>query len=177
MRVIDMALSKNIVAALTKQINAEFFSSYLYLSMASQFDVMNLKGFSNWMKVQAQEEITHAMKFFGYLSDRGSKVELLSIDRPKTRWKDPLEVFKGAYDHEVKVTDMINKIVTLALKEGDHNTNTFLQWFVNEQIEEEASTDGVVQKLKLIKSDSSGLFMIDQELAQRVFVPATANQK
>jgi len=86
-------------------------------------------------------------------------------------------VFKGAYDHEVKVTDMINKIVTLALKEGDHTTNTFLQWFVNEQIEEEASTDGVVQKLKLIKSDSSGLFMIDQELAQRVFVPATANQK
>ncbi|MBF0525631.1 MAG: ferritin [Deltaproteobacteria bacterium] len=157
--------------AINEQINAELYSSYLYLSMTSSFYSINLPGFANWMRVQTQEELVHAMKFYDYLISRGGRVILKPIEGVPTSWESPLAVFEDAYKHEQKVTGLINKLVDLAIESSDHATNTFLQWFVNEQVEEEASADGVVQKLRLMGGQGSALFMIDQELATRVFVP------
>lgn len=168
-------ISKKIEEALNRQINAELYSAYLYLSMSAHFQTLNLKGFANWMRVQALEEFTHADKFYGFVLDRGGRVTLTAIDGPPTKWASPLAIFQEAYKHEQKVTGLINALVDLAIKEKDHATNTFLQWFVNEQVEEEANADGIAQQLKLV-GDGSGLLMLDRELAQRVFVPPTAGQ-
>ena len=164
-------LSKKIEKALNDQINAELYSAYLYLSMASYFESANLKGMGNWMRVQNQEETMHAMKLFDYVIEKGGKVSLQPIEGPQTTWKSPLAVFEAAYGHEQKVTALINRLMDLAIKEGDHATNITLQWFVTEQVEEEASADEIVQKLKLMANASGGLFMLDRELAQRVFTP------
>ncbi len=164
--------------ALNKQLNAELYSAYLYFSMSAYFKSINLPGFSNWMRVQALEEMTHADKFYTYLLSRGGAVELETITGPPKTWESPMAVFEHTYSHEQKVTSLISDLVNLALEEGDHATNVFLQWFVNEQIEEESSADGILQKLKLIGKESSSLFLIDQELGQRVFTPpAAANAK
>ena len=160
--------------ALNKQHNAELYSAYLYLSMSAYFQSVNLGGFANWMRVQAKEELAHAMKFYDYVNERGGRVILQPVEEPPSEWDSPLAVFEHVYRHEQKVTGMINKLVDLAVKARDHATNNFLQWFVSEQVEEEASADEVVQKLKLVGDDPSGLFMIDRELAQRVFVAPTA---
>ena len=160
--------------ALNKQLNAELYSSYLYLSMSAYFQSVNLSGFANWMRVQAQEELAHALKFYDYVNERGGRVVLPAVDEPPSEWDSPLAVFEHVYEHEQKVTGLINKLVDLAVKARDHATNNFLQWFVSEQVEEEASADEVLQKLKLVGDDASGLFMIDQELAQRVFVAPAA---
>ena len=163
--------------ALNKQLNAEIYSAYLYLSMSAYFQSVNLGGFANWMRVQAKEELAHAMKFYDYVNERGGRVILHPVEEPPSEWDSPLAVFEHVYRHEQKVTGLINKLVDLAVKARDHATNNFLQWFVSEQVEEEASADEVVQKLKLAGGDASGLFMIDRELAQRVFVaPATATE-
>jgi len=156
--------------ALNKQLNAELYSSYLYLSMSAYFQSVNLGGFANWMRVQAQEELMHAMKFYDYVNERGGRVTLHAVEAPPFEWGSPLAAFEDVYRHEQRVTGMINKLVDLAVEARDHATNNFLQWFVSEQVEEEASADEVVQKLKLVGDDASGLFMIDRELAQRVFV-------
>ena len=169
-------IKEKIQEALNKQLNAEYYSSYLYLSMAAYFESMNLKGFAHWMRVQTQEEMVHVMKFYDYLIERGGKVTLSPIEGPPTKWSSPLTAFEHAYQHEQKVTGLINDLVDLAMSEQDHATNNFLQWFVSEQVEEEASTDEVVQKLKLIGKDSGGLFMLDRELAQRVFTPPATTQ-
>ena len=160
--------------ALNKQLNAELYSSYLYLSMAAYFQGVNLGGFANWMRVQAQEELSHAMKFYDYVNERGGRVALQAVEAPPSEWDSPLAVFEHVYQHEQKVTGLINKLVDLAIEARDHATNNFLQWFVSEQVEEEDSADEVVQRLKLVGDDPSGLFMIDRELAQRVFVASTA---
>ncbi len=163
--------------AINKQLNAELYSSYLYLSMSAYFQSVNLGGFANWMRVQAKEELAHAMKFYDYVNERGGRVILHPVEAPPSEWDSPLAVFEHVYQHEQKVTGLINKLVDLAVKARDHATNNFLQWFVSEQVEEEASADEVVQKLKLVGDDPSGLFMIDRELAQRVFVaPATTTE-
>ncbi len=155
--------------ALNKQINAELYSSYLYLSMSANFNSVNLNGFANWMRVQAQEELVHAMKFYDYITERGGRVILRPVEGPTSDWASPLAAFEDAYRHEQKVTGLINDLVELAVAERDHATNIFLQWFVSEQVEEEASADEVVQKLKLVGDASHGLFMLDRELGQRVF--------
>ncbi|NIO49681.1 MAG: ferritin [Candidatus Aminicenantes bacterium] len=160
--------------ALNKQLNAELYSSYLYLSMAAYFESVSLKGFANWMQVQAREELVHAMKFYGYIHESGGRVTLTSISAPLTQWDSALEVFKQVYQHEQKVTGLINNLVTLAVSEADHATNNFLQWFIAEQVEEESSADEIVQKLRLLGEDRSGLFMLDQELGQRVFTAPVA---
>jgi len=160
--------------AINKQLNAELYSSYLYLSMSAYFQAVNLGGFANWMRVQAKEELAHAMKFYDYVNERGGRVVLRLVEAPPSDWDSPLAVFEHVYQHEQKVTGLINKLVDLAVKARDHATNNFLQWFVSEQVEEEASADEVVQKLKLVGDDPSGLFMIDRELAQRVFVAPAA---
>ena len=169
-------LKEKIQKALNQQVNAELYSSYLYLAMAAYFETINLKGFANWMRVQTQEELVHAMKFYDFIIERGGKAVLSSIEGPPTEWASPLAVFEQAYEHEQKVTGLINSLVDLSIAEQDHATNNFLQWFVAEQVEEEASADEVVQKIKLMGDASGGLFMLDRELAQRVFTPPAATQ-
>ncbi len=160
--------------ALNKQINAEIYSSYLYLSMAAYYQDLNLPGFANWMRVQVQEENFHAMKFFDALAERGGRVLLDVIAAPPTEWASPLDVFEYTYKHEQLVTSLINNLVDLSVELKDHAANNLLQWFVAEQVEEEANADGIVKKLKLMGDAPGGLFMIDQELAARVFVPPVA---
>ena len=162
-------LSERMEKALNKQINAELYSAYLYLAMAAYFESINLGGFGNWMRIQAQEELTHAMKFYDFVYERGGRVVLAAVDAPPKEWDSPLAAFEGAYEHECKVSAMINDLVNIAIEEKDHATNNFLQWFVSEQVEEEASADAVVQKLKLIGDHGNGIFMLDRELGQRVF--------
>ncbi len=166
-------LSKKIEYALNERINAEFYSAYLYLSMQAYFESVNLSGFANWMKAQTQEELMHAMKVYDFVNGRNGKVLLKEIARPPGQWDSPLAAFEAAYKHEMSVTGHINEQVNLAIEEKDHATNTFLQWFVNEQIEEESSFNDVVQKLKMIEKSPGGLFLLDRELGQRVFTPPT----
>lgn len=169
-------ISEKMQEALNGQTNAELYSAYLYLSMAAYFQSINLPGFENWMRVQAQEELVHAMKFFNHVNERDGRVVLRSIEAPPTEWDSPLAAFEDAYQHEQKVTRLINDLVDLAVKEKDHATNNFLQWFVSEQVEEEASANGVVQKLELMRDAPGALFMIDRELAQRVFTMPPAEE-
>ena len=160
--------------ALNKQLNAEVYSAYLYLSMSAYFQSVNLSGFANWMRVQWQEELAHGLKFYDYVNERGGRVILQAVEAPPSEWDSALAAFQDTYRHEQKVTGMINKLVDLAVEARDHATNNFLQWFVSEQVEEEASADEVLQKLKLVGDDPSGLFMIDQELGRRVFAAPAA---
>jgi ferritin len=164
-------LSKNMEKALNEQVNWELYSSYFYLSMSSYFASISLAGCANWMRVQAQEELFHAMKIYDYINERGGRAILEAIAKPPFEWKSPLHVFEEVMSHEQKVTGLINGLVNLALDERDHATNNFLQWFVAEQVEEESSAASVMEKFKLIGKDKSGLFAIDLELAKRVFTP------
>ncbi|MFC1584299.1 ferritin [Fibrobacterota bacterium] len=164
-------INKKVEQAINKQINAELFSSYLYISMAAWFEAKNLKGFANWMRVQAQEEIVHAMKFFNFVIDRGGKAIMTAIDAPKVNWKNSIEIYHDALKHEQKVTSLINNLLTLAEKENDHASSSLLQWFVDEQVEEEASASDMLEQLKLVNGRGSGLFILDREARQRVFTP------
>jgi len=167
-------ISKKMEKALNGQINAELYSAYLYLSMEAYFRSLNLNGFANWMRVQTQEEIFHVTKMYNFIDERGGRITLKAIEGPPTEWDSPLAVFEAAYAHEQKVSGLINDLVNLAIEEKDHATNTFLQWFVNEQVEEESSADDVVQQLKMMKDAPGGMFMLDRELGQRVFTPPAA---
>jgi len=163
--------------ALNYQLNRELYSSYLYLSMSAYFQSINLKGFANWMRVQTQEELMHAMKFYDYLIQRGGRVTLSSIESPPLEWGSPLEAFEHVYQHEQKVTSLINDLVNLSTSEQDHATNNFLQWFVTEQVEEEESASEVVEKLKLVGAAAGSLLTLDSELGQRGFTPPAAPTK
>jgi len=164
-------LKEKMLKALNEQINAEFYSSYLYLSMESYFQSVSLKGFGVWMRAQVQEELFHAMKFYDFVCERGGRVTLETIKKPDSNWKTPLIAFKQIQKHEQHVTGLIDSLVDLAMEEKDHATLNFLQWFVAEQVEEEASVGEIVDKLKLIREDTSGLFLLDAELGRRVFTP------
>lgn len=160
-------ISAKMQKALNKHLNEELYSSYLYLSMAAYFDDKNFKGFANWMKLQSQEEYGHAMKFYSYILQVGSKVSLNQIDAPKGNWKNHTEAFKETLAHEKQITDMINKLVDIAILEKDHATHNFLQWFVNEQVEEVSTAEDIVNKLEMIGDNKNGLFMLDRELGTR----------
>jgi len=160
-------LRPKIESAFNEQLNAELFSSYLYLSMAAYFESQNLKGMAAWMRMQAIEEHMHGMKFFDFINECGGRVTLAKIKEPTTEWKSPLEVFDDTCAHERKVTGLIHGLVDLSLSEKDHAANGFLQWFVTEQVEEEASVQDIRDKLKLIGDNPVALFMIDQELGRR----------
>lgn len=162
-------LSKKMQKTLNDQINAEMYSGYLYLSMAAYFSTKNLGGMANWMTIQAQEELSHAMIMYNHVNERGGTVELKAIDGPPVSWQKPLDAFKDALAHERKVTGMINKIIDLAVAESDHATNSFMQWFVNEQVEEERNASDNVANLELSENSPQALFMVDREMAQRVF--------
>jgi ferritin len=172
-----LMVSEKMYEALINQLNAELYSAYLYLSMAAHFQAVNLSGFANWMRVQAQEELLHAMKFYDFINSRGSRVRLLPVEAPPAEWKTPLAAFENVFRHEQKVTGLINDLVNLAVEDRDHATHNFLQWFVTEQVEEESSANEVVQKLKLIGDSAGSLFMLDQELGQRVFTPPANAQQ
>lgn len=160
-------LSKKITEALNEQINKEMYSAYLYLSMSAYSSHEGFDGFASWFRLQANEEMEHAMKIYDYINEHGMKVELKSIDEPEENFKSPVDLFEKTLAHEKKVTESINNIVDLAIKENDHATHVFLQWFVTEQVEEEASADEILTRLKLFGKDGRGLFMIDRELGER----------
>ena len=164
-------LSDTMQAALNKQVNAELYSSYLYLAMASNFEQMSLPGMGHWMRAQAKEELFHAMKLFEYIIERGGVATLAEIEAPPAKWDSALETFEDAYEHETKVTAMINDLVNLAIEEKDHATNSFLQWFVDEQVEEEASADEIVQKLRLV--GEHGLFWAPRFLTSKKDIKKT----
>lgn len=167
-------LSPKMEQALNQQLNAELYSAYLYLSMAAYFFSINLNGFANWMTVQNLEETAHAMKFYHFINERGGRIRLETIAQPGTEWSTPLEVFQETLTHEEKVTGLINSLVDLAIAERDHASNAFLQWFITEQVEEEASANEVIQNLQRAGNDPNSLFMLDRELGARVFTPPAA---
>ena len=160
-------ISKKMEGAIGDQINRELYSAYLYLSMADYAEAQNLKGFSVWMQKQAAEEVAHAMKFHAYLGDQGARAKLKAIDAPPANFKSPTAIFRDALAHEKKVTGHINDLMEQAVAEKDHASQIMLQWFITEQIEEEATAGDILAKLERIGDDPRGLFMIDRELAAR----------
>jgi len=153
--------------SLNLQLNQELYAFYLYLSMSAYFDSLNLNGFSSWMRFQAEEEKTHALKFYDYILQANAKVDLQNIEAPKKTWKSSLEVFQDTYNHEKKVTESIYEIVDLAISEKDHATHNFLQWFISEQVEEEATAINILDKIKMVGENRNGLFLLDRELGMR----------
>ncbi|HOJ94154.1 MAG TPA: ferritin, partial [Fervidobacterium nodosum] len=143
------------------------FSSYLYLSMATYFDSIDLLGFGKWMKVQAREELGHAMKIYEFIYERGGRVELPAIEKPQSNWESPLKAFEAAYNHERFITESINKIYSLAKEENDYATQEFLNWFVKEQVEEEAQTELILKKLQKLQDSPTALYMLDKEAGSR----------
>jgi ferritin len=163
-------LKKPIEIALNKQINAEFHSAYLYLSMSSYFQSIGMAGCANWMKVQYQEELAHATHFFDYVLERGGRVELAPIGEVEVDFDNVLQVFQKTLAHEITVTGLINNLMDVAIHESDHATKSFLQWFIDEQVEEEANVEQILNNLKLINGEGQGLLMMDREMQARVFV-------
>jgi ferritin len=161
-------ITKKVQEALNKQINEEFYSSYLYLSMSAYFESKDLQGFAQWFRLQADEEYAHAMKMFDYVYQIGGDVKLMQIAGPKTNWKSFLQVFQDTFKHEQKVTKNINDLLELSYAEKDHATVNFLQWFVSEQVEEEATAQQNMKKMEMVGDSKAGLFMIDKELGGRV---------
>jgi ferritin len=160
-------ISKTVEDAINEQIKKEFYSAYLYLSMAAHFEAHNLPGFAHWMRVQVKEEQEHGMKFFDYLHDRGSAVKLQAIDQPPTEWKSSLELFNQVLEHEQQVTASINWLYELAVKENDYATQVMLQWFITEQVEEEKNATQIVESLKLIEEHGTAVLMLDHQLSKR----------
>lgn len=169
-------ISKKIEDALNQQINAETYSAYLYWSMSAALEGMNLPGFANWMRMQAQEEMAHAMKLYHHIIERGGDVTLTAIDGPPTSWDSAKAVIEATLEHEQHVTSLINKLMDLANGEKDHASSMFLQWFVTEQVEEEATAMDILGKLEVAGGTAGGLYMLDKEMAGRVFTPPAAEE-
>ena len=153
--------------ALNDQIKYEFYSSYMYLSMSAYLAEMGLPGCSHWMRMQSNEELLHANKFFDFIVSRGGRVTLQSIETPPNSWKTPLDIFQAGLKHEQLVTSRINALMDLALSSKDYATHTFLQWFVSEQVEEEETFTDLINKFKLIKGEGQGLLLLDRDLGLR----------
>lgn len=169
-------LSKKMEQALNDQVKWELWSSYLYLSMASYFEELGLMGFASWMKVQEQEEKFHATKFYNYTFERGGRIKFQTLEAPPHTWKNTTAVFQDTLKHEQGVTARINALMDLAIKEKDHATVSYLKWFIDEQVEEEASVQDVINKLKLVEGNPSALYMLDKELGTRVFTPPVSGK-
>jgi len=165
-------MNKKIEQAFNDHLNAEFFSSYLYLSMANCFTAKNLDGMASWMRLQSEEERVHAMKFLDFINQRGGRVALQQINQPQLDWAAPLDAFQQAYNHELEISKKIDALVDLATKESDHAAVNFLQWFVSEQVEEEANALAIVDKLKMVGDNMMGVLMMDAQLGQRTASPA-----
>ena len=168
-------IGKRMQEAMNDQIMHETFSAYLYVSMAAYFQAEGLDGMAQWIKAQAQEELTHAARFFNHIAERGGRVELQAIDKPEKEWSSPLDAFKAALKHEEFISGRINELATIADEENDRAANIMLQWFVTEQVEEEDSVSKVIDLLKIAGEVGPGLLMADRELAQRIAAPFPAN--
>lgn len=164
-------LSQKLNDAINEQIKYEFYSSHLYLAMAAYCMGEDLPGFANFFKVQSQEENFHAMRFFDYINQRNGRVIMHSFDEPKNDYNSILDAFKFGYEHELVVTKRIYTLSDIAMEERDHATLSYLKWFVDEQVEEESNFDAIIKKLLRIKDDTSALYMLDTELATRIFTP------
>jgi len=167
-------IKKEVLDAMNEQINAETYSAYMYLSMAAYLKNMGLDGFANWMKIQYQEESAHAIKFFNYLTDRGGKVTLKAVAQVPVDFDGVVDIFEKTLAHEILVTGLINNLVDVAVKASDHASQSFLKWYVDEQVEEESNVEKILATLKLINGEGNGIFMMDRELSQRVFVDPLA---
>lgn len=166
-------IKEKLEQVINKQINAELYSAYLYLSMAAYFEDANLPGFANWMRVQFEEEQFHAMKFLNYLTERGGRVHLEAIEKPRFEWNNAIEVFEETLEHEKHVTALINNIAEVAEEEKDRATQNLLIWFIDEQVEEEGAAEKILNDLKMIGGEGHGMLMLDREFATRTFVPPT----
>ena len=164
-------INQRLEKAINEQINAELYSAYLYLSMGAYFEEQGLEGFANWMRVQFEEEQFHGLKFFNYLAERGGRVLLAAIEQPATEWESPVAVFEEVLKHERHVTSLINNLIDISIEERDHATKSFLNWFIDEQVEEEAAAESLLNQLKLVEGDGRGLLMLDRELSSRTFTP------
>lgn len=164
-------INEKVAKVLIEQINKELYSAYLYLSMSAYFSDIGLLGFASWMRVQTQEEQAHAMLMYDFLINRGEKVTLAAVDAPPNDWKNPLSVMEEVLEHEVYVTSLINNIITVAEEVKDRATMSYFNWFIDEQVEEEANAQDIISKLKLIGEDKSALYLLDKDLSARVFVP------
>ena len=164
-------LNERMNAALNEQVNAEMYSAYLYLSMQAYFQKLNRNGFVNWMNIQIQEEMAHARGLYDYIQERDGEIILDAIKKPDQTWNSPLEVFEAVLKHEQLVTSLINKLADVADETKDRAAALFLQWYIKEQVEEEASVSGVLETLRMIKDDTHALLLLDKELAARVFNP------
>ena len=153
--------------AIEEQVGHEFYAAYLYLSMAGSFEVANLPGFAHWMREQSKEELEHAMKFFDFLLDRGERVQLPALDSPPATFRSPLDAFEQALEHEKRVTASIHSIYDLALREGDYPAQVLLNWFVEEQVEEEKAASEAVERLRMAGEDSAAILMLDAEMGRR----------
>ncbi len=161
-------IDKKINDAFNQQINEEIFSSYLYLSMATYFDSQGMAGFSHWFRLQAQEEMFHAMKFYHHIVERGGRVLLQAIKEPEHKWGSTLKAFEAALKHEQHISACINDLMDLTMTEKDYASRSLLQWFVDEQVEEEASVGEIIDKLNLAGEKGQMLYMIDRELSGRL---------
>ena len=170
-------LNKKLEEALNAQINAEFWSAYLYLSMSSDMSDKGRAGVANWLAIQFKEEQDHAMKFFNYVISRGGKVTLKPIEKVDTEWKSPLAAFEQTLQHEEKVTSLINDLYALAEQEKDYATQSMLKWFIDEQVEEEENAKAIIDTLKLIGDNGYGLYQLDKELATRVYTPIATSEE
>ena len=164
-------LSKTLEGALNQQINAEFYSAFIYLSMSTYFESANLEGFAHWMRVQYQEELGHGLKLVDFVNDRTGRVALEAIAKPLVDFKSPLDVMEQTLKHEQEVTASINRLYELAIKENDYPAQVMLQWFINEQVEEEKTADSILQQLKIIGADGTGLLMLDNRIGSRQAAP------
>lgn len=169
-------LTQKMQDALNEQINDEIWSSYLYLSMSMYFEDKGLPGFAGWMRIQAEEENMHAMKFVDYVNERNGRVLLKPIEAVETEWKDTLTVFEETLAHEQKVTSLINSLMDIAIEEKDHASRSFLNWFVDEQVEEEATVNEILDQLRMVKDNGNGMFMMDREMRGRAATPAGATE-
>ncbi|MBU0497876.1 MAG: ferritin [Candidatus Thermoplasmatota archaeon] len=167
-------ISKKMIEALNEQINKEMYSAYLYMAMSAHSTSTGLPGFANWFMVQYKEEMDHAMRIYNYINDHGEKVSLKAIEQPPSTFKDPMDMFQKTLKHEQFITKSINELINLAIKEKDHATQIALQWFVTEQIEEEGNDNDIIAKLELAGGKGNGLFMVDKDLATRIYTPPTA---
>jgi len=169
-----MKINKQVEEVLNKQMNGEFWSAHLYLSMSAYFETRSLKGFANWMKIQYQEELTHAIKIFDYINSRGGTVKLEAIPEVPVNWNSILEVFQETYNQECKVTASIHNCYEVALAQRDHAAAGMLQWFIDEQSEEEQNALQIVDQLNLIgQENGQAIYHLDKELGTRVFVDST----
>ena len=170
-------LSDRMQKAFNDQINAEFYSAFLYLSMSAYFEDAGMEGCASWMRVQYLEEQSHAMKMLDYVCERGGRALLGAIDAPPTEWKSAEDVFVVTFEHEKKVSGLINSLMSVARDENDYASESFLRWFVDEQVEEEASAEAVVNKMRLVGGAGHGLFVLDRELGQRTFTPPAGEKE